>query len=190
MWLFPFSPLFVSYQQNNVDNVIEAAKAICSVLCFVETRDITDAVGKLHALGRAQVKDARSCPTVIFKTGNWMGITTFLIDRVHFTLLLHFAVLFSLWQLLGRGTLKKKKVLTMCDVIENQQKICHVINFNWYSPPVLSCSYLMYKSLLCHITYLPNHMISEYSDFQILCTGWQFKIIFQKCYLYKKSNKQ
>ncbi|NXF21895.1 P3C2G kinase, partial [Rhodinocichla rosea] len=45
---------------NNVDNVIEAAKAICSVLCFVETRDITDAVWKLHALGRAQVKDACS----------------------------------------------------------------------------------------------------------------------------------
>ncbi|NWZ39961.1 P3C2G kinase, partial [Brachypodius atriceps] len=45
---------------NNADNVIEAAKAICSVLCLVETRDITDAVGKLHALVKAQVKDARS----------------------------------------------------------------------------------------------------------------------------------
>ncbi|NXH47508.1 P3C2G kinase, partial [Dicaeum eximium] len=46
---------------NNVDNVIEAAKAICSVLCFVETRDITDAVRKLHALVKdAQVKDAYS----------------------------------------------------------------------------------------------------------------------------------
>ncbi|XP_009953119.1 PREDICTED: phosphatidylinositol 4-phosphate 3-kinase C2 domain-containing subunit gamma-like [Leptosomus discolor] len=33
-----------------VDNVIEAAKAICSVLCFVETRDITDAVKKLRAV--------------------------------------------------------------------------------------------------------------------------------------------
>ncbi|NWV97507.1 P3C2G kinase, partial [Machaerirhynchus nigripectus] len=41
-----------------IDNVIEAAKAICSVLCFVETRDITDAVRKLHALVKAQVKDA------------------------------------------------------------------------------------------------------------------------------------
>ncbi|NXF11817.1 P3C2G kinase, partial [Smithornis capensis] len=35
---------------HNVENVIEAAKAICSVLCFVETRDITDAVKKLRAL--------------------------------------------------------------------------------------------------------------------------------------------
>ncbi|NXE34878.1 P3C2G kinase, partial [Ptilorrhoa leucosticta] len=43
---------------NKVDNVIEAAKAICSVLCFVETRDITDAVRKLHVLVKAQVKDA------------------------------------------------------------------------------------------------------------------------------------
>ncbi|NXN73624.1 P3C2G kinase, partial [Himantopus himantopus] len=43
-----------------VDNVIEVAKAICSVLGFVETRDITDAVKKLHAvpLVKAQVKDA------------------------------------------------------------------------------------------------------------------------------------
>uniref|UniRef100_A0A8C3QE10 Uncharacterized protein n=1 Tax=Geospiza parvula TaxID=87175 RepID=A0A8C3QE10_GEOPR len=44
---FLFFSLFLSYQQNNVDNVIEAAKAICGVLCFVETRDITDAVWKL-----------------------------------------------------------------------------------------------------------------------------------------------
>ncbi|NWV69197.1 P3C2G kinase, partial [Malurus elegans] len=45
---------------NKVDNVIEAAKAICSVLCFVETRDITDAVRKLRAspLVKAQVKNA------------------------------------------------------------------------------------------------------------------------------------
>ncbi|NXI85885.1 P3C2G kinase, partial [Rhipidura dahli] len=41
-----------------IDNVIEAAKAICSVLCFVETRDITDAVSKLRALVKVQVKDA------------------------------------------------------------------------------------------------------------------------------------
>nr|XP_030119417.3 phosphatidylinositol 4-phosphate 3-kinase C2 domain-containing subunit gamma isoform X1 [Taeniopygia guttata]XP_041569623.1 phosphatidylinositol 4-phosphate 3-kinase C2 domain-containing subunit gamma isoform X1 [Taeniopygia guttata] len=45
---------YLLQNENNVDNVIEAAKAICSVLCFVETRDITDAVSKLHALGRAQ----------------------------------------------------------------------------------------------------------------------------------------
>uniref|UniRef100_A0A8C3UGJ6 Phosphatidylinositol-4-phosphate 3-kinase catalytic subunit type 2 gamma n=1 Tax=Catharus ustulatus TaxID=91951 RepID=A0A8C3UGJ6_CATUS len=38
----------LSVYGNNVDNVIEAAKAICSVLCFVETRDITDAVRKLY----------------------------------------------------------------------------------------------------------------------------------------------
>ncbi|KFV79675.1 Phosphatidylinositol 4-phosphate 3-kinase C2 domain-containing subunit gamma, partial [Struthio camelus australis] len=48
--------------QNEVfvltDNVIEAAKAICSALCFVETRAITDAVKKLRAvpLAKAQVK--------------------------------------------------------------------------------------------------------------------------------------
>ncbi|NWU30166.1 P3C2G kinase, partial [Dyaphorophyia castanea] len=51
-----------------IDNVIEAAKAICSVLCFVETRDITDAVGKLRALVKAQVKDACSSPIFLFKT--------------------------------------------------------------------------------------------------------------------------
>ncbi|RLW01724.1 hypothetical protein DV515_00007671, partial [Chloebia gouldiae] len=44
---------YLLQNENNVDNVIEAAKAICSVLCFVETRDISDAVSKLHALGRA-----------------------------------------------------------------------------------------------------------------------------------------
>ncbi|NXN30339.1 P3C2G kinase, partial [Nycticryphes semicollaris] len=45
---------------HKVDNVIEAAKTICSVLCCVETRDITDAVKKLHAvpLVKAQVKDS------------------------------------------------------------------------------------------------------------------------------------
>ncbi|NXK55164.1 P3C2G kinase, partial [Chauna torquata] len=37
-------------EQQKVDNVIEVAKAICSVLCFVETRDITDAVKKLRAV--------------------------------------------------------------------------------------------------------------------------------------------
>uniref|UniRef100_A0A8C7A140 Phosphatidylinositol 3-kinase C2 domain-containing subunit gamma n=1 Tax=Nothoprocta perdicaria TaxID=30464 RepID=A0A8C7A140_NOTPE len=35
------------HQQHGVSNVIEAAKTICSALCFVETRDITDAVKKL-----------------------------------------------------------------------------------------------------------------------------------------------
>ncbi|NWW72870.1 P3C2G kinase, partial [Climacteris rufus] len=43
---------------SKADNVIEAVKAICSVLGFVETRDITDAVQKLLALVKAQVKDA------------------------------------------------------------------------------------------------------------------------------------
>ncbi|NXV12809.1 P3C2G kinase, partial [Cepphus grylle] len=45
---------------HKVDNVIEVAKTICSVLCFVETKDITDAIKKLRAvpLVKAQVKDA------------------------------------------------------------------------------------------------------------------------------------
>ncbi|NXJ02771.1 P3C2G kinase, partial [Psophia crepitans] len=43
-----------------LNNVIEVTKAICSILGFVETRDITDAVEKLRAvpLEKAQVKDA------------------------------------------------------------------------------------------------------------------------------------
>ncbi|KAM7055788.1 phosphatidylinositol 3-kinase C2 domain-containing subunit gamma [Acridotheres tristis] len=45
---------YLLQNENNVDNVIEAAKSICSVLCFVETREITDAVRKLRALVRAQ----------------------------------------------------------------------------------------------------------------------------------------
>ncbi|XP_018775377.2 phosphatidylinositol 3-kinase C2 domain-containing subunit gamma [Serinus canaria] len=45
---------YLLQNENNVDHVIEAAKAICSVLCSVETRDVTDAVWKLQALGRAQ----------------------------------------------------------------------------------------------------------------------------------------
>ncbi|XP_038010839.1 phosphatidylinositol 4-phosphate 3-kinase C2 domain-containing subunit gamma isoform X3 [Motacilla alba alba] len=45
---------YLLQNEDNIDNVIEATKAICSVLCCVETRDITDAVRKLHALGRAQ----------------------------------------------------------------------------------------------------------------------------------------
>ncbi|GAB0177123.1 phosphatidylinositol 4-phosphate 3-kinase C2 domain-containing subunit gamma [Grus japonensis] len=35
---------------HKVDNVIEVAKVICSILGFVETRDITDAVEKLRAV--------------------------------------------------------------------------------------------------------------------------------------------
>uniref|UniRef100_A0A8B9GLK4 Phosphatidylinositol 3-kinase C2 domain-containing subunit gamma n=1 Tax=Amazona collaria TaxID=241587 RepID=A0A8B9GLK4_9PSIT len=52
-------PPYVCCQQHKVDNVIEVAKAICSVLCFVETKDITDAVKKLRAVSlvKAQVKD-------------------------------------------------------------------------------------------------------------------------------------
>uniref|UniRef100_A0A8C3RAR2 Phosphatidylinositol-4-phosphate 3-kinase catalytic subunit type 2 gamma n=1 Tax=Cyanoderma ruficeps TaxID=181631 RepID=A0A8C3RAR2_9PASS len=45
---------YLLQNESNVDNVIEAAKAICSVLCFVETRDVTDAVRKLRALVKAQ----------------------------------------------------------------------------------------------------------------------------------------
>lgn len=69
MGVSPFPPPLLSCQQNEVDNVIEAAKAICSVLCFVETRDISDAVRKLRALLNAQVKDACSCPIFLFLTG-------------------------------------------------------------------------------------------------------------------------
>ncbi|KFW73348.1 Phosphatidylinositol 4-phosphate 3-kinase C2 domain-containing subunit gamma, partial [Pygoscelis adeliae] len=51
---------YLLQNEHQVDNVIEVAKAICSVLCSVETRDITDAVKKLRAvpLVKAQVKDA------------------------------------------------------------------------------------------------------------------------------------
>ncbi|KAJ7415727.1 Phosphatidylinositol 4-phosphate 3-kinase C2 domain-containing subunit gamma [Willisornis vidua] len=51
----------VEYMLQNepkVDNVVEAAKAICSVLCFVETRDITDAVRKLRALPLMKAQDS------------------------------------------------------------------------------------------------------------------------------------
>ncbi|KAM6214064.1 phosphatidylinositol 3-kinase C2 domain-containing subunit gamma [Sarcoramphus papa] len=41
---------YLLQNEHKVDNVIEVAKAICSVLCFVETRDITDAVKKLRAV--------------------------------------------------------------------------------------------------------------------------------------------
>uniref|UniRef100_A0A8C5UQK3 Phosphatidylinositol-4-phosphate 3-kinase catalytic subunit type 2 gamma n=1 Tax=Malurus cyaneus samueli TaxID=2593467 RepID=A0A8C5UQK3_9PASS len=59
IWFFVYFSPFLSYQQNKVDNVIEAVKSICSVLGFVETRDIADAVRKLRAspLVKAQVKD-------------------------------------------------------------------------------------------------------------------------------------
>lgn len=90
-----FPPPFLSCQQNNIENVIEAAKAICSVLCFVETRDISEAVRKLRALVNAQVKDACSCPIFLFKTETRMGITNFLINRVHFTVLPHVFPLMS-----------------------------------------------------------------------------------------------
>ncbi|KFM07337.1 Phosphatidylinositol 4-phosphate 3-kinase C2 domain-containing subunit gamma, partial [Aptenodytes forsteri] len=51
---------YLLQNEHQVDNVIEVAKAICSVLCSVETRDITDTVKKLRAvpLVKAQVKDA------------------------------------------------------------------------------------------------------------------------------------
>ncbi|XP_065499274.1 phosphatidylinositol 3-kinase C2 domain-containing subunit gamma [Caloenas nicobarica] len=41
---------YLLQNEHKVDNVIELVKAICSVLCFVETRDITDAVKKLRAV--------------------------------------------------------------------------------------------------------------------------------------------
>ncbi|NXG45091.1 P3C2G kinase, partial [Psilopogon haemacephalus] len=43
---------------HTVENVIEGAKAICSVLCFVETRDITDAVKKLRAVPLVKLQAA------------------------------------------------------------------------------------------------------------------------------------
>ncbi|NXM75585.1 P3C2G kinase, partial [Serilophus lunatus] len=49
---------YLLQNEHKVDNVIEAAKAICSVLCFVETRDITDAVKKLRALPLAKAQDS------------------------------------------------------------------------------------------------------------------------------------
>uniref|UniRef100_A0A8C8STD6 Phosphatidylinositol-4-phosphate 3-kinase catalytic subunit type 2 gamma n=1 Tax=Pelusios castaneus TaxID=367368 RepID=A0A8C8STD6_9SAUR len=51
-----FSPC---YQQHRVETVIEEAKAICSILCSVETRAITDAVKKLRSapLEKTQVKE-------------------------------------------------------------------------------------------------------------------------------------
>ncbi|XP_025049649.1 phosphatidylinositol 4-phosphate 3-kinase C2 domain-containing subunit gamma-like, partial [Alligator sinensis] len=46
-----------THQQHKVDSVIEEIKAICSAFSSVETRDITDAVEKLHSvpLGKAQI---------------------------------------------------------------------------------------------------------------------------------------
>ncbi|XP_053892228.1 phosphatidylinositol 3-kinase C2 domain-containing subunit gamma isoform X2 [Malaclemys terrapin pileata] len=47
---------YLLQNEHKVDKVIEEAKAICSVLCSVETRAITDAVKKLHSvpLGKTQ----------------------------------------------------------------------------------------------------------------------------------------
>uniref|UniRef100_A0A7M4F3J0 Phosphatidylinositol-4-phosphate 3-kinase catalytic subunit type 2 gamma n=1 Tax=Crocodylus porosus TaxID=8502 RepID=A0A7M4F3J0_CROPO len=54
--LYDFSS---QHHQQKVDRVIEEVKAICSALSSVETRDITDAVEKLHSvpLGKEQVKN-------------------------------------------------------------------------------------------------------------------------------------
>ncbi|KAM9388736.1 phosphatidylinositol 3-kinase C2 domain-containing subunit gamma [Phaethornis superciliosus] len=41
---------YLLQNEHKSNNVIEVAKAICSVLSFVEMRDITDAVKKLHAV--------------------------------------------------------------------------------------------------------------------------------------------
>ncbi|NXF72286.1 P3C2G kinase, partial [Sclerurus mexicanus] len=49
---------YLLQNEHEVDNVVEAAKAICSVLCFVETRDITDAVRKLRALPLVKAQDS------------------------------------------------------------------------------------------------------------------------------------
>ncbi|XP_049677632.1 phosphatidylinositol 3-kinase C2 domain-containing subunit gamma [Accipiter gentilis] len=47
---------YLLQNEHKVENVIEVAKAICSVLCFVETRDITDAVKKLRAVPLAEAQ--------------------------------------------------------------------------------------------------------------------------------------
>ncbi|XP_056198012.1 phosphatidylinositol 3-kinase C2 domain-containing subunit gamma [Falco biarmicus] len=44
--------------QHEVENAIEAAKAICSVLSFVETRDISDAVKKLRAVSLVKAQNS------------------------------------------------------------------------------------------------------------------------------------
>ncbi|XP_017679401.1 PREDICTED: phosphatidylinositol 4-phosphate 3-kinase C2 domain-containing subunit gamma [Lepidothrix coronata] len=49
---------YLLQNEHKVDHVIEATKAICSVLCFVETRDITDAVKKLSALPLVKAQDS------------------------------------------------------------------------------------------------------------------------------------
>ncbi|XP_029819247.1 phosphatidylinositol 4-phosphate 3-kinase C2 domain-containing subunit gamma [Manacus vitellinus] len=49
---------YLLQNEHQVDHVIEATKAICSVLCFVETRDITDAVKKLSVLPLVKAQDS------------------------------------------------------------------------------------------------------------------------------------
>ncbi|KAM6146154.1 phosphatidylinositol 3-kinase C2 domain-containing subunit gamma [Phoenicopterus ruber ruber] len=49
---------YLLQNEHKVDNVIEVAKAICRVLCFVETRDITDAVKKLRAVPLAKAQNS------------------------------------------------------------------------------------------------------------------------------------
>ncbi|XP_065598599.1 phosphatidylinositol 3-kinase C2 domain-containing subunit gamma [Cyrtonyx montezumae] len=48
-------------ETHKVDYVIEVAKAICSVLCSVETREITNAVKKLHAVPMVKTQDSLQC---------------------------------------------------------------------------------------------------------------------------------
>ncbi|OXB71726.1 UNVERIFIED_CONTAM: hypothetical protein H355_001673 [Colinus virginianus] len=45
-------------ETHKVDYVIEVAKAICSVLCSVETREITNAVMKLHSVPLVKIQDS------------------------------------------------------------------------------------------------------------------------------------
>ncbi|NXE22412.1 P3C2G kinase, partial [Ardeotis kori] len=49
---------YLLQNEYKVDNVIEVAKAICSILGFVETRDITDAVKKLRAVSLVKAQAA------------------------------------------------------------------------------------------------------------------------------------
>ncbi|XP_054081023.1 phosphatidylinositol 3-kinase C2 domain-containing subunit gamma isoform X2 [Rissa tridactyla] len=49
---------YLLQNEHKVDNVIEVAKTICSVLCFVETKDITDAVKKLRAVPLVEAQNS------------------------------------------------------------------------------------------------------------------------------------
>ncbi|KAM6302881.1 phosphatidylinositol 3-kinase C2 domain-containing subunit gamma [Podargus strigoides] len=49
---------YLLQNEHKVDNVIEVAKAICSILCFVETRDITNAIKRLRAVSLVKAQNS------------------------------------------------------------------------------------------------------------------------------------